>query len=145
MSSPSDKALRAIVETAEDQIRLLREAGIVPAILTGRTSEAVAQRAAELGIEECHQGAGSGKLPVLHRMLDRLGLDLDEVAYMGDDLPDLPILQRVGLAFTVADAAPEVLDAAAWVAPSRGGHGAVRDVAEALLRARGEWEATLAA
>lgn len=126
-------------------IRLLQEAGIQVAIVTGRESSAVRLRAAELGIEECHQDATAAKLPIVRRLLERLGLEWDEVAFMGDDLADLPVLRRVGLPVTVANGVPEVRAIARWSSSRRGGEGAVRDFAEALLRARGEWSARVEA
>lgn len=126
-------------------IRLLQEAGIRVAIVTGRESGAVRLRAAELGIEECHQDATAAKLPIVRRLLERLGLEWDEVAFVGDDLADLPVLRRVGLPVTVANGVPEVRAIARWSSSRRGGDGAVRDFAEALLRARGEWSALVEA
>lgn len=123
-------------------IRLLRDAGIAVAIVTGRQSHAVRLRAAELGVTECHQGA-EAKLSVVEEMLDRLGLGWEQAAFVGDDLIDLPVLRRVGLPAAVANAAPEVRAEAVWTAHRHGGHGAVREFAEALLHARGEWPAAV--
>lgn len=126
-------------------IRLLQEAGVQVAIITGRESGAVRLRAEELGITECHQDATAAKLPIMQRLLERLGLAWEEVAYLGDDLADLPLLRRVGLPATVANGVAEVRAAAAWVGGRRGGEGAVREFAEALLTARGEWSARVEA
>jgi 3-deoxy-D-manno-octulosonate 8-phosphate phosphatase (KDO 8-P phosphatase) len=120
-------------------VHLLRDAGIIVAIVTGRESDAVRLRAAELGIDECHQDAGAAKLPILEALLERHGLGWDEVAFLGDDLADLPVLERVGLPAAVANAVPEVRARARWVGRKRGGEGAAREFAEALLHARGEW------
>lgn len=120
-------------------INLLQQAGVEVAIVTGRSSEAVRLRAEELGIVECHQGASPSKLPVLERVAERLGIGLEEVAFMGDDLADLPVLERVGFPAAVRNAVPEVRAAARWVSGRRGGEGAVRELAELLLRARGGW------
>lgn len=120
-------------------IRLLREAGLEVAMVTGRESTAVRMRAEELGITECHQDRSAAKLPVVRGILERLGLEWDEVACIGDDLPDLPVLRRAGLAVAVANARPEVRAVAHWVTRRTGGRGAVREFAEALLEARGEW------
>lgn len=120
-------------------IDLLREMGVEVAIVTGRSSEAVRLRAEELGIRECHQNASPAKLPVLEQVASRLGLGLEEVAFVGDDLADLPVLRRVGFPAAVANAVPEVRAAARWVSTLRGGEGAVREFAEMLLRTRGEW------
>jgi 3-deoxy-D-manno-octulosonate 8-phosphate phosphatase (KDO 8-P phosphatase) len=120
-------------------IRLLQEAGLQVAIITGRVSHAVRIRAEELGISECHQDSSAAKLPLMEALLGRLGLTWNEAAFVGDDLPDLPLLRRVALPAAVASAAREVRAEARWVARRRGGQGAVREFAEALLRARGEW------
>lgn len=124
-------------------IRLLREAGVHVAIVTGRVSHAVRLRAEELGIHECHQDATAAKVPLVEAMLARLGLDWEQMAFVGDDLPDLPVLHRVGLPVAVANAAPEVRAAARWVCERPGGTGAVREFAEALLGVRGEWTGTV--
>jgi len=93
---------------------------------------------ADLGVREVHQGV-ENKAEFFAELLRRLGLTADQVAYMGDDLPDLPLLTSVGLALAPADAVPEVRAAAHWVARRTGGAGAVRDAVEALLRARSAW------
>lgn len=120
-------------------VRLLQEAGIEVAIVTGRVSGAVRLRAEELRITECHQDAGAAKLPIAESLIERLGLGWHEVAFLGDDLADLPVLRRVGLPAAVANAVPEVRAEAQWVARRAGGEGAVREFAEALLHARGVW------
>lgn len=120
-------------------VRFLRSAGIDVAIVSGRVSEATSLRAAEIGVEEVHQDAGARKLPIVDRLRRERDLEWDEVALVGDDLADLPVLRRVGLPATVANGVPEVRRAARWQSRRRGGHGAVREFAEALLRAREEW------
>jgi 3-deoxy-D-manno-octulosonate 8-phosphate phosphatase (KDO 8-P phosphatase) len=120
-------------------IKLLQDAGITVAIVTGRESHAVRLRAEELSILECHQDASAAKLPVMERMLQRLGIGWEETAFLGDDLADLPLLTRVGVPAAVANAVPEVRSLARWVGRRRGGEGAAREFAEAMLRARGEW------
>lgn len=126
-------------------IVLLRAAGIEVALVSGRVSPATTARAEELGIRECHQDPGAHKLPVIREMLDRLGLEWSEVAMVADDLPDLPVLRRVGLPVAVGNAVPEVRREAAWSTRREGGSGAVRDFARTLLRARGEWESVVEA
>lgn len=121
-------------------IRFLRDAGIEVAIVTGRESGAVELRATELGITECHQDAAARKLPIIERLLDRLGLEWDQTAFLADDLADLPVLRRVGLPAAVANAVPEIRSVAKWVGGRRGGEGAAREFAEAILKARGEWD-----
>ncbi len=120
-------------------IRLLQDAGIVVSIVTGRESRAVAMRAAELGIDEVHQDRTAAKLRIVRAMLERLGIAWEETAFLGDDLPDLPILRRVGLPAAVGNATPDVRAVARWQGVRHGGYGAVREFAEALLGARGEW------
>lgn len=120
-------------------VRLLREAGLTVAIVTGRESHAVRLRAAELGIEECHQDRSAAKLPVVEALLERAGAGWDELCFVGDDLADLPVLRRAGLPVAVANACAEVRSTALWRTTRRGGDGAVRELAEALLGARGEW------
>ncbi|HET8654988.1 MAG TPA: HAD family hydrolase [Longimicrobiaceae bacterium] len=124
-------------------VQLLQERGIEVAIVTGRESRSVAMRAAELSITECHQDATAHKLRIVARMIDRLGIAWHEVAHVGDDLADIPVLRRVGLPVAVANAVPEVRAVTAWRSRRRGGAGAIREFAEALLQARGEWAAAV--
>lgn len=120
-------------------LHMLRRAGIIVAIVSGKLSRAVRARAADLGLEEMHQVDPYEKLQAVEAVLDRAGAGWDETAYLGDDLADLPVLAEVGLPAAVPNAAPEVRAAAAWMSQSAGGAGAVREFAEALLRAREEW------
>ena len=120
-------------------VRLLQEAGITCAIVTGRESHAVRLRAEELGILECHQDRSAAKLRTVEALLERLGVGWDETAFLGDDLPDLSILRRAGLPAAVGNASADARASALWQGTRRGGHGAVREFAEALLGARGEW------
>ena len=120
-------------------IRMLQEAGLTVAIVTGRESHAVRLRAEELEVDEVHQDRGAAKLRIVEAMLERLGIGWDETAFVGDDLPDLPILRRVGLPAVVGNATADARACAAWTAEAWGGRGAVREFAEALLTARGEW------
>ena len=115
-----------------------RHAGLTLAILSGRSSAAVARRMEELGIAEVHQGVRD-KDAVLTALMRRLGLDPAEVAMMGDDLADLPPMKRAGLALAPVNAVPEVRKAADWVSRRAGGAGAVRDALELLLKARKAW------
>ena len=119
-------------------IKYLQRAGIRTAILTGRDVEAVRARAQALGIEDVVQGA-KVKLDGYEQMRARAALADEEIAYVGDDLPDIPVMRRVGLAVAVADAAPEVIAEAHLVTERRGGDGAVREVAEFILKAQGKW------
>ncbi|HEX6588778.1 MAG TPA: HAD hydrolase family protein [Longimicrobiales bacterium] len=123
-------------------IKLLQDAGVDVVIVSGRESEATTLRAAELGLT-CYQIPGAYKLPTVERALAERGLDWSQAAMMGDDLPDMAILKRVGLPVCVANATPEVQDVVAWRAKARGGNGAVREFARALLVARGDWDAAV--
>jgi 3-deoxy-D-manno-octulosonate 8-phosphate phosphatase (KDO 8-P phosphatase) len=119
-------------------IKLLQAANIEVAIITGRQSTMVERRAAELGITRLIQGR-EDKLSALNELLPELGLNSEQVAYMGDDLPDLAAIQLVGLGCCPADAVNEVREAANWIATTNGGRGAVRELAEQLLRSRNQW------
>jgi 3-deoxy-D-manno-octulosonate 8-phosphate phosphatase (KDO 8-P phosphatase) len=118
---------------------LLRTAEIPVVWLSGRHSEATALRARELRIEEVLQVPGPRKLEAMSELLARRGLEWGEVAYVGDDLADLQVLRRAGLPIAVANAVAEVRAVASCVTTVPGGHGAVREIVEALLRARGLW------
>ena len=121
-------------------IRFLRESGIRVALISGRVSAATALRARELGIEECHQDASARKLPLVRDLLQRHGLEWDQVAMLADDLPDLPVFREVGLPAAVANAVEEIRRKAVWIARRKGGQGAVREFSRALLEAKGEWD-----
>ncbi len=120
-------------------IKLLQRAGVDVGLVTGRRSRVVEYRARELGIREVHQGV-KDKLPVVREILERRKLGPEEVGYVGDDVVDLPVLLQIGLAVTVADAAAELRDRVHWVTERPGGRGAVREVCDAILRARGAWD-----
>jgi 3-deoxy-D-manno-octulosonate 8-phosphate phosphatase (KDO 8-P phosphatase) len=112
--------------------------------ITGRRSAVVERRAQELGVTDVHQGARD-KGAVLESLIARGSLATAEVAFLGDDLNDLPAFQAAGLRIAVGDAAPELIALADWVAERRGGRGAVREVVETILRAQGRWEEAVAA
>jgi len=118
---------------------LLHLAGLEVALISGRTAKVVEHRARQLKIEEVYQGAGD-KLAVYERLLASHGLEDEDVFYMGDDLIDLPVMRRAGFSAAPADAHPEVLAAADFVSSAKGGHGAVREAIEEILKAAGEWE-----
>ncbi len=124
-------------------IKLWQQAGKRAGILTGRTSKVVAIRAAELGMGPVVQGAAD-KLPAFLGMVQGLGLEPRQVCYVGDDLPDLPLLRRSGLAVAVADACPEAIEDAHYVTRAAAGRGAVREVIELMLRSQGHWERIVA-
>jgi 3-deoxy-D-manno-octulosonate 8-phosphate phosphatase (KDO 8-P phosphatase) len=113
-------------------------AGLIVGVISGRESPAVATRLAELGVQEIHQRVPD-KAALLPELCRRHAVGPDRVAFMGDDVPDLPLLKAVGLALAPGDAAVEVRRAAAWTSLRPGGAGAVRDAVEWLLRARGAW------
>lgn len=117
-------------------------AGHQAALLSGRESPAVDRRAAELGLTLVEQGA-KDKLPAFERLLKAAGCTADEAAFVGDDLPDLPVLRRAGFGVAVADAVAEFRSAADYTTQARGGHGAVREVVELLLKAQGKWAGIL--
>lgn len=120
-------------------IYCLREAGLKVVIVTGRVSESVRLRAAELRADGVAQDDQARKLPALRRLLARDGISLEETAYIGDDFPDLGILRAVGLPVAVGNAVPEIRRAAKIKLTRAGGAGAVREFAELLLKARGVW------
>ncbi len=124
-------------------IRMLQECGIRAAILTGRQSEVVKHRTRDLGIELVMQGYRD-KRPAFEALLKETGLTPEVIAYVGDDVVDLPVMKQVGLAIAVADAHPMVLEHADWVTRADGGRGAARDVCEFLMRARGVLDEKLA-
>lgn len=117
-------------------IRLLREAGVEVGLITARVSEAVRRRADELKLKHVYQGMRN-KIDAYKEITASLNLSDEEIAYMGDDWLDLPLLTRVGFAVAVADALPEVRGAAHYVTRSPGGHGAVREVCDLIIDARG--------
>jgi 3-deoxy-D-manno-octulosonate 8-phosphate phosphatase (KDO 8-P phosphatase) len=120
-------------------IHLLRRGGIKVSIISGRRSEAVVKRAEELHIDALHQGVRD-KLEAYSRILESYDLRDKEVCYIGDDLSDIPVLSRVGVAVAVPNARPEVRKIAHHTTSSHGGQGAVREVAELLLRIQGMWK-----
>lgn len=120
-------------------IKMLQHAGIEVAFLSGRRSDAAYHRARELDINRFHEGLRD-KVPVLEQLRNTLQLNLEEIATVGDELVDLPLFSRVGLAVAVADAVPEVRDAAHWITSLPGGQGAVREVCDLLLKAQGHWD-----
>ena len=123
-------------------IKLLREAGLAVALLTARRSDIVARRAAELGIELVRQGQ-SDKRAGFEQLLADTGMRAEWCGYMGDDWPDLPVLRRAHLAATVADACAECKAISHWISAAPGGRGAVRELAEFVVRAQGQFDALL--
>lgn len=125
-------------------ISLAHNAGIQTAIITGRTSEMVRRRAAELNIGDLYQGT-LDKVIAMQQLIAKYHLELSQICYVGDDLNDLPLLEMVGLACSVADAVNEVKAASHFTASLPGGAGAVRQIIEMILKSQGKWESTVAA
>ena len=121
-------------------IHFMKMAGLRVAIITGRVSESVRLRAAELGIEDVAQDPDAQKLPALLGILDRYGIATSEVAFVGDDFPDLAVMRIVGMPVAVGNAVPEAKGASVVHLAAHGGRGALREFSELLLKARGEWE-----
>lgn len=119
-------------------VKFLIRNGIKVAVITGRESPIVFRRAMELGIDEVHQRALK-KLPVLEGLLTKYNLSKEEVACVGDDLPDLPLLRKAGVAIAVANAVDEVKQYAHYVTRAKGGEGALREIAELILKAQNKW------
>jgi len=117
-------------------LKMLMDSGVEVGLITARESEAVSRRVRDLGIRYAYQNARN-KLEVFEELLQKLGLQPSEVGYMGDDWLDLPVLVRVGFAATVADGAPEVRQVAHYITKSKGGSGAVREVCDLIMEARG--------
>ena len=124
-------------------LKMLKASGVELAIITGRTSRCVEQRARNLGIARLHQGV-EDKLAVMQALLAELKLAPEAAAFMGDDVVDLPVMRRVGLALSVPAAPQVVRDHAHYVSQREAGHGAVREVCEMILGAQGTLDAQLA-
>jgi len=122
---------------------MLREAGLKVAVLSARSAPVVAERMAALGIEHIEQGRDDKRAALLE-LADRIGVKPAEIAYVGDDLVDLPAMAVAGLPIAVADAHPKVLEVAQWVTRRTGGRGAAREVCEMLLEAQGLLAARIA-
>jgi 3-deoxy-D-manno-octulosonate 8-phosphate phosphatase (KDO 8-P phosphatase) len=120
-------------------IKMLEFAGLHVALVSGRISAATTVRAKELGVE-CHQADGGHKMDAVKTLMQKHGVAWEEIAWLGDDLPDMAPMLKVGLPCAVANATSEVIEVASYVTKNRGGHGAVREFAEALLKARGQWK-----
>ena len=125
-------------------LKMLSTSGVVTALLSGRKSKMVALRAKEIGVTHLLQGIGD-KLEAYQRLLRKLGMAEEETSFMGDDLPDLPVLRRCGLAFSVPDAPEIVRSHVHYVTAAQGGRGAAREACEFLMRARGTLESQMKA
>ena len=133
---PQGEALKGFDVRDGLGLKMLAECGVAPALLSGRRSAAVEARAAELGIAHVLQGVDD-KAPAFAALLARLGLDAAHAGYMGDDLVDLPVLTRCGLACAPREAPEDVRQRVHYVAAAAAGFGAVREVCEMLMRAQG--------
>ena len=142
MLTPSGEEIKTFHSRDGAGMRYWQRAGGRIAILTGRSSPAVERRAKDLGVD-CLRLGLKDKLPAYLEVLRELGVSQDRAAVMADDLPELPLLRRCGFPVAVADAVPEVRAAAAYVTKTPGGHGAVREVIELVLRSCGKWERLL--
>jgi len=123
-------------------MKLLQQSGVAIGVITARTSEVVTHRMASLKIDYVYQGKIE-KLPAYEHLLAQTGLAPQQTAYVGDDLVDLPVMLKVGLAISVADAEPLVTTYSHWQTPRAGGQGAARDVCELIMRAQHTWEETI--
>ncbi len=124
-------------------LKIWQREGKRAGVITGRSSPVVQRRAAELGLDPVIQGAGD-KLAAFDSILAQLALPPEKVCYVGDDLPDLPVLCRCGLAVAVADACAEVIARSHYVTRAVGGRGAVRETIELILRGQGRWQEVVA-
>ncbi len=120
-------------------VKLWMRSGYPFSIITARKSDLVQRRSEELGITSVYQGQ-TDKLSAAEEIRNREGLEWDEICYVGDDLPDLPVIRKVGLAVAPGDAAKEVCESAHWIMKSDGGKGVIRECVERLLRAKGRWD-----
>ncbi len=120
-------------------LKMIQRAGIEVMFLTGRKSQVVEHRARELGVNKVYQGA-LDKLAIFIEILADTKLSAEQVAYMGDDIVDLPVLKRAGFSIAVCDSHGEVMRAVDLVTQNAGGRGAVREVCEMILKAQGKWE-----
>jgi 3-deoxy-D-manno-octulosonate 8-phosphate phosphatase (KDO 8-P phosphatase) len=121
-------------------IKMLLKTGVEVAVITARTSKVVLHRMENLGIDRIYQGQLE-KLPAFEKILKDLNITAEEAAYVGDDVIDLPVMLRAGLAITVQDAHPLAKQHAHWQTPQPGGRGAARDVCELIMQAQGTLEA----
>lgn len=141
---PSGEELKAFNVLDGHGMKMLQESGVKLAIITSRTSPCVEERARNLGIDLLYQGAGD-KLAAFNALLDHCGVAADSCSLIGDDVVDLPVMRRCGLAASVPDAPPVVRRQAHYVTRAKGGHGAARELCELIMRAQGTFDAQLAA
>ncbi|MBQ9217383.1 MAG: HAD-IIIA family hydrolase [Muribaculaceae bacterium] len=135
---PSGEPMRMVNIKDGYALQLAVKHGLQLAIITGADTQAIRVRFETLGVQDIYVGAAM-KLPVLEQWMAKYGLKPDQVAFVGDDIPDLPAMQAAGLAVAPADAAPECRQAARYVSPCNGGYGVGRDLLEQVMRAQGLW------
>jgi 3-deoxy-D-manno-octulosonate 8-phosphate phosphatase (KDO 8-P phosphatase) len=137
----SDAAAETKVFNVKDGLglKLVMAAGVQVGLVTGRTSKALHHRCRDLGIRHLYDGVRQ-KAQLLDQIVADTGVAAARTAFIGDDIPDIPLMQRVGLSVAVADAHELVRDGADWITAAPGGRGAVREVCDALLKARGLWD-----
>jgi 3-deoxy-D-manno-octulosonate 8-phosphate phosphatase (KDO 8-P phosphatase) len=124
-------------------IKLIQRAGIEVGIITGRQSDIVGRRSKELGIEFVYQGQFD-KVAALSDIIEKTGVAWEKIAYVGDDIVDIPVMKRVGFAATVHDSVQEVKDVAHYVAHKSGGRGAVREIIEFIMKNKDLWSTIMA-
>ena len=141
LSQPDGSALELKTFDAHDGqgMTLARTAGLRTGVITGRESAALRRRAREMGIEFVYEKQPH-KIAAFEDVLKKAGVTESEVAFLGDDLPDIPVMQRAGLAVAVGDATPEVKRAAHFTTKAVGGKGAARELIEVILKSKGIWE-----
>ncbi|GAA5784085.1 3-deoxy-D-manno-octulosonate 8-phosphate phosphatase [Chitiniphilus shinanonensis] len=139
----SGEELKAFHSLDGHGLKMLQGTGVKLAIITGRTSRLLEHRAANLGIDYLYQGAHD-KLATFEALLTAAGVTAADCGYMGDDVVDLPVMRRVAFAASVPEAPQIVLDHSHYVPTRAGGHGAVREVCEAIMRVQGTWDAAMA-
>ncbi len=135
---PSGEPMRMVNIKDGYALQLAVKHGLQLAIITGADTQAIRVRFETLGVQDIYVGAAM-KLPVLEQWMAKYGLKPDQVAFVGDDIPDLPAMQAAGLAVAPADAASECRQAARYVSPCNGGYGVGRDLLEQVMRAQGLW------
>ncbi|MBN1932155.1 MAG: HAD-IIIA family hydrolase [Desulfobacterales bacterium] len=140
----NDNGLETKVFNVKDGLglRLLLKAGIKVGIVTGRRSKAIHHRCKNLGISHLFEGT-SNKAAILDFIIDQIGVAANQIAFIGDDLPDISIMRKVGCSIAVNDAHEKIIENADMVTTHKGGAGAVREVCETILKAQGIWEKTL--
>lgn len=123
-------------------MKMLQDSGVHIAIITGRSSNVVTQRMINLGVEHVFQGVADKNI-AYQELKAQLDIDDNNIAYMGDDVIDLPVMTKVGLPMAVADAHPVVIENAAWTSQHKGGHGAAREACEMIMQAQGTLAPTI--